>query len=88
MFSSPLNQYLAYLDIHYGWVMAFLAFFDNAILTCHERRSTIDVMRASEGEHAFQTIALALLDWAPMIDDFKRMMLLLFVILYPYGRLL
>jgi hypothetical protein len=29
-------------------------------------------MSASEGDHAFQTIALALLDWAPMIDDFKK----------------
>ena len=26
MFSSPLNQYLARLDVHYGWVMAFLVF--------------------------------------------------------------
>jgi hypothetical protein len=29
-------------------------------------------MRASEGDYAFQIIALALLDWAPMIDDFKK----------------
>ena len=29
-------------------------------------------MRASEGDYAFQIIALALLDWASMIDDFKK----------------
>ena len=29
-------------------------------------------MRASEGDHAFEIIALALLDWAPIIDDFKK----------------
>lgn len=29
-------------------------------------------MHASEGNHAFQTIALVLLDWAPTIDDFKK----------------
>ncbi len=29
-------------------------------------------MRASEGDYAFQIIALALLDWAPMIDDLKK----------------
>ena len=29
-------------------------------------------MRASEGDYAFQIIALALLDWAPMIDGFKK----------------
>ena len=29
-------------------------------------------MRASEGDYAFQIIALALFDWVPMIDDFKK----------------
>ena len=29
-------------------------------------------MLASEGDYAFQTSALALLDWAPLIDDFKK----------------
>ena len=29
-------------------------------------------MRASEGDYAFQIIALALIERAPMIDDFKK----------------
>ena len=46
--------------------------FNTELLDCQKRCSIIDFMRASEGDYAFQTSALALLDWAPLIDDFKK----------------
>ncbi|NBX06957.1 MAG: hypothetical protein EBR12_02560 [Proteobacteria bacterium] len=30
------------------------------------------MLRSAEGDFAFQTSAQALLDWAPVIDDFKK----------------
>ena len=54
--------------------------FNTELLDCQKRCSIIDFMRASEGDYAFQTSALALLDWAPLIDDFKKPTLRLFAI--------
>ena len=41
-------------------------------MDCQKRCSTIDFMHASEGDYAFQKSAQPLLDWAPVIDDFKK----------------
>ena len=46
--------------------------FDAAIKNSEKRCQKIDYQQAAEGDFAFQTSAQALLDWAPVIDDFKK----------------
>ena len=46
--------------------------FDAAIKNSEKRCQKIDFQEAAEGDFAFQTSAQALLDWAPVIDDFKK----------------
>jgi len=46
--------------------------FQAAIKNNEKRCQKTDYRQAAEGDSAFQTSAQALLDWAPVIDDFKK----------------
>ena len=46
--------------------------FHAAIKNSEKRCQKTDYQQAAEGDYAFQTSAQALLDWAPVIDDFKK----------------
>lgn len=48
------------------------AVFHTAIKNSEKRCRKTDYAQAAEGDYAFQTSAQALLDWAPVIDDFKK----------------
>ena len=48
------------------------AIFDAAIKNSKTRCKKMDFEQASTGDHAFQTSAQALLDWAPVVDEFKK----------------
>lgn len=46
--------------------------FFNVIKNSQKRCKETDYAKAAIGDHVFQTSAQALLDWAPIIDDFKK----------------
>ena len=46
--------------------------FETALIVNERRCATVNFIHAFKGDYAFQTSAQALLDWAPVVDSFKK----------------